>query len=514
MKKIKVSGMLCLLFILFSFNVPANASDWTVMVYMDADNNLESNGIDDFLEMASVGSDENVNIVVQFDRTPGEAYGFGDWSDCNRFVVTPGMKPFEQSAVSDWGDGMGGREVNMADPETVIDFALWAMKNYPADRYAFVFWNHGDGWRSEMEPLPPPLKAVCWDDTSEGDALVMQEVQYALSEIRDRSTSLDVIGFDACLMGMVEIAHEIRNCGDVMVGAEETVPGDGWPYRMILSDLTAFPAMTAIDFGDTIVKRYGQSYTFADDTTMAAIDLSRIRSLSDALDNLAEVMMDGNKTEIQAARASVQEYYVPEHIDIGHFSNLLTVTGNSEISLAAESVTHALSDIIISEYHDLSNPQSNGLAIYFPESPNSLDTDYNASVIDFAADTLWDDFLRWYHEDEESSIILVTPADRAVLPADPETTFSWQGEADYRYKIQFSAQQPSLASSTTLTLPRKFWMTGTSTDTIHPVAWQKAWNRIIIMAQRNGTVYWRVVGKDTGTNSIESSEVRSFTIEK
>jgi hypothetical protein len=41
---------------------------WTFMVYLDGDNNLEGAAIDDFMEMSSVGSTSNVNIVVQFDR--------------------------------------------------------------------------------------------------------------------------------------------------------------------------------------------------------------------------------------------------------------------------------------------------------------------------------------------------------------------------------------------------------------------------------------------------------------
>jgi len=44
------------------------AASWTFMVYLDGDNNLESCGVEDFMEMASVGSNAQVNIVVQFDR--------------------------------------------------------------------------------------------------------------------------------------------------------------------------------------------------------------------------------------------------------------------------------------------------------------------------------------------------------------------------------------------------------------------------------------------------------------
>ena len=58
----------------------ANAAEWTFMIYLDGDNNLEEAGIDDFLEIASVGSDSNINIVVQFDRIGGYDTSYGNWT--------------------------------------------------------------------------------------------------------------------------------------------------------------------------------------------------------------------------------------------------------------------------------------------------------------------------------------------------------------------------------------------------------------------------------------------------
>ena len=72
---------------------------WTLMVYLDADNNLESAGIDDFLEMATVGSDANINIVVQFDRINGYDTSYGDWTRCKRFYIEKDMTPIPGNAV-------------------------------------------------------------------------------------------------------------------------------------------------------------------------------------------------------------------------------------------------------------------------------------------------------------------------------------------------------------------------------------------------------------------------------
>jgi len=183
---------------------------WTFMVYLDGDNDLEDAGIDDFLEMSSAGSDTGINIVVQFDRVPGYSSAYGDWTSTKRFHITYGMTPTSLEAVQDIG------EANMGSPATLSDFANWAITNYPAERYALVFWNHGGGWRERIEELQeklaserdyltteerkdikeeiqrletklkeeeePPYKTVCWDDT-DGDYLYTQEVRTALEGV-------------------------------------------------------------------------------------------------------------------------------------------------------------------------------------------------------------------------------------------------------------------------------------------------------------------------------------------
>src|SRR3990172_8480924 len=95
---------------------PARAAlaDWTFLVYMDADNDLEPVGITDFLEMASVGSTPNVNVVVQFDRSAFFDTSHGDWSSTKRFLVQPGMATDPAQALMEIGEGGIARAQNKA----------------------------------------------------------------------------------------------------------------------------------------------------------------------------------------------------------------------------------------------------------------------------------------------------------------------------------------------------------------------------------------------------------------
>lgn len=327
--------------------------DWTFLVYLDGDNNLEAEGITDFLEMASIGSDSNVNVLVLFDRTPGYSSAYGDWTDTRRGRVDPNDVP-----DGAWGTSIG--EANMGDPNTLVDFVEWGMQNFPAQRYAVVLWDHGNGWRGQPPDESPLFKSVCQDDT-DGDTLVIREVRQALETIENDASRLDLVGFDACLMGMVEVAYEIREPADVMVGSEKTEPLDGWPYDTILGDLQVTPTMSAGSLGTVIVQRYWQSYSESE--TMSAVGLGWMSGLGQKIDALAYALMEDWNGETGAC-----------------------------VGAAAE-VMFRISDSVIAEAHGDDWPGSHGLAAYFPEDPNDFNALYNGNVILFAFDTRWDQFM-------------------------------------------------------------------------------------------------------------------------
>ena len=123
-------------------NVFSTQPEWTYMVYMDGDNNLEQAAVMDFLEMEyGGGSSDKVNIVVQMDRSEGFFTGEGDWSGARRFLVKGGGgEQISTVATEDLG------RIDMGSPGTLYDFVSWAVEKYPAKKYALVLWNHGGGW--------------------------------------------------------------------------------------------------------------------------------------------------------------------------------------------------------------------------------------------------------------------------------------------------------------------------------------------------------------------------------
>ena len=104
---------------------------WTVMVYMAGDNSLDPEGVQDLKEMKKVGSTDKLNIIAQFDRASGHT--------ARRYYLRKGGI-VTGDAVASLGT------VNTGDPKALTDFIQWGVKNYQADHYLLVLWNHGQGW--------------------------------------------------------------------------------------------------------------------------------------------------------------------------------------------------------------------------------------------------------------------------------------------------------------------------------------------------------------------------------
>jgi len=361
---------------------------------------LESAGIKDINEMEMVGSTTDVNIVVQADRVPysvlaanNEGYADdisnGNWTNTRRYYITQDFDPY--TINSDLKSDLG--ELNMGDSQALIDFATWAVTEYPAEKYLLVIWNHGGGFRSPAYTT----KDIAWDDTSGGDKITMPELEYALSVISTQmGKSIDIVGMDACLMAMTEVAYQIKDYADILVASEESEPNDGWPYDTILGQLVSYPTMTSNQLATNIVDSYIFSYTVSDDATQSAIDLSYMNNLAGQLSNLALAIISDNLTSstnyINAANSS-QYYSDWDFIDLYDFCNNILIYSNSVfVKNIALSIQQTLSSAVLRwGYYGYGVDKSRGLSIYFPY------TDYDSYYdnTNFAQDTKWDEMLSY-----------------------------------------------------------------------------------------------------------------------
>lgn len=362
---------------------------WTFLVFMNAANNLQPYGLLNMNQMERVGSSADINLVVQWKQASCRTCGTPEWIGTRRYLVGRDNDPSRVTSpvVEDLGRG-----IDMGDWRELRAFVVWAQQRYPADRYALVIWNHGAGWRPTRAGLRQfvPPRAVSIDDST-GSEIKVWELPQAL----DVTPRMDMVIFDASLMQMVEVAYEIRNLSPLMVGSEESPPGEGYVYNTFLSDLAADPSMTPVQFGRQIVQRTYESYGPGSNITQSVVDLSRMDALAQRVDNLATTLLGNianSRDAMVSARQNAESYTFPDNKDLWHYCELLrTGSPSPAVQSAAAAVQAELGQAVLFSRHGSLNPNSHGLAIYVP-SPNAYLPSYGNTA--FARATAWDTWLQ------------------------------------------------------------------------------------------------------------------------
>ncbi|MFQ5885137.1 MAG: clostripain-related cysteine peptidase, partial [Thermoplasmata archaeon] len=392
----KLWTLLLFLLVLLSLGVivprssEAQPAKWTFMVYMGADSSLESFGIEDFNEMAEVGSENEVNIVVQFDRTPSYDTSEGNWDTTKRYLVGKDMRPNPSSALSDIG------EVNMGDPQTLVDFVNWAMENYTAERYFLNLWGHGRGWRGVVQDL-----------SSGSDYLELDELKWAFETIlaSNGGKKIDLLGADACRMS-TEMNYQLKDYVRFFVGSQKDEPEPGWPYDSVLHNLTSDPDMGPAELGRTIADAYVESYE--DNTGLAValsvIDASRLEYLGEEVRRFVDQARSALPMYVdmfKSARLGTEKYEgdsVYDMYDLFYrieqsfaFASPVPRRLMSQLSSSQEAVTSTVSY----ERHwdnpgaSVRTTYAHGMSVWYP-----LGIVYSSyHDLDFSNATGWDDYL-------------------------------------------------------------------------------------------------------------------------
>ena len=377
-----------------------NLPGWTVLVYMNADNNLEAAGLLDLNEMEAAPLSDQVNVLVQIDRAAGEVVSEDDWADARRYHI---QNDADMTAIgSEVMTQLG--EVNMGDPQTLADFLAWGIVNYPANRYALILWDHGAGW-----------SGIAFDgdtaDFGQSDFLSLSDLDDALAGALAQTglERLDVVGFDACLMGQLDVLQTLTPYAAYAVGSEELTPGMGWDYRAILGQLADEPAMDGGRLAQQIAANFVDYYTLVepdDFVTMTAVDLAQVDRVTTAVAQLAQTLAvdpaqaagavgDARSGAEAYARVFAGEFDRYAAVDLHHFASILAQRSPDEaIQAAAEGVMAAVETAVVANEHGSGFKHSGGIAIYFPRQTQFYDAAY-ASV---TTNTAWDSFLNDYHE--------------------------------------------------------------------------------------------------------------------
>ncbi len=246
----------------------------TVLVYMNG-SNLESDDGEastDLSEIVAAGSSDRVNILVETLGTRNWSARYGIASDRSQIYKVNG------EGLSLVKDDLG--QLDCTAEESLRDFIIWGVQNYPADRYILHFWDHGGG----------PVYGFGYDEwvRDENAALTIDEMQRAL---KAAGVYFDFVGMDCCLMSCLEVCCAFYDYCDYMVLSEDFESGLGWNYTNWVKKLYENPSIPTEELGriisDDMVLANERDTEFGDRSIMAVIDMSMLKVLYTAWTDFA-----------------------------------------------------------------------------------------------------------------------------------------------------------------------------------------------------------------------------------
>jgi hypothetical protein len=401
-------------------------ADWTFLVYVQAKNSLSNFAHKNFADMATVGSNKKLNILVEW-HSPGQ---YGIW----RYKIE------SEKMVLDHNEK---RQTDGNSSRDLIDSMRWAVTKYPAKKYALILWNHGIGildpsWGNSMNIINPksinnnpkiqieglstpfnntfscekiPVhRGILFNEYSR-TYMNNQELTFALSTIKKdilKGKKIDLLGMDACLMAMVEIAYQVRHYADYLVASQEVELAYGWDYGTIFGGIS-HGTMDSSDVAQFIVKAYEVFYKDRINFyTQSAINLAAIDKLKTSIDCVISSFYACKDEEflrtlfaiLKRARSRCLQFSAPTYVDLHSFLFELNkqitfvfdkkFTGSKMEHIAnlknviLESM-YVIEEVVIANTSGKYLSKAKGLSIYFPQF--TIEESY--AKTEFAQDSSW-----------------------------------------------------------------------------------------------------------------------------
>jgi len=319
-------------------------AQWTFMIYVCGDNDLEKYWPDkNQPALESVGSTADVHFVALVDlQTRMEG--------CQLQHIMKGYTEVVETYP----------ELNLGDPQVCINFVNKVKQLYPATKYVLDFWNHGNGW-----------DYFCWDQ-SDNDWLDNPK----LATIMDAVSYIDIVAFDACDMGQVDVHYEMLGHVGYIVGSEESVPGDGFPYDTDAQDLVTNPSQDARTYAVEMVTNYGEYYAGKkglDYATLSAFDASQLPALKTAFTawtsemnvNLANYKRKYASALSGAKKMWATNYYVDMN---SYMDQLLEEAIPASLVTATQNVKTAVNNAVVAAWNGKKMTGCCGLTFYWAKA--------------------------------------------------------------------------------------------------------------------------------------------------
>ena len=273
----------------------------TVIVYMSGDNTLSGFTSGDLQEMVNGAANtlsSSDRLVVFVDR------------------ISTQEKPFIARITGDSKQPVDtlykySEDFYASEPSNFVEVLKRAISLCPASEYGLVLWSHASGWNIEKD-----TRRAFGVDNGNVSANGNKGLWLNMPDMR---TSFEQLGMkwkfiftDCCNMMCVEVAYELRNWADYLIGSPAEIPGYGAPYSKMVKDLFS----QSDTFYESIIDTYAAAYP--DYLPLAAMRLSEMESLASATKAVLPAIAEHLKQGDDVATKNIIYYFSPG----GHYDDV------------------------------------------------------------------------------------------------------------------------------------------------------------------------------------------------
>ena len=402
--------------------------------------------LNDIKSVAGI-EDSEVNLLAYFDSNARDVPTlYCDFTDTNnpQYVPTSSVKKRFKHKGSNENDQPPSDEENSAAMYSVMNFADWCVnkaeyesngkikKGRQSKNYAMIFSGHGFGFQS----------ITLLKDNDSDYYMTIRKLRAALERINDEiiPTQLAILGFDSCVMSMLEVGYELRKVAKTMIASEGTIPNAGWTYEPILKEIAKKKIATDDDIF-AVSKGIVRSFINIQEkfaiggvsVDLSAWNLKKVEPVVVATNKLGEILLKGLQHKTLSSQLELvllkchyksQSYMFEQNVDLVDFCKILKKEAKqfgtkTEIYLDSDEGKHEakpftrtlvkICDEIIKNVKDciLLNgfsggkfQYSDGVSVFFPWTylvyVLSMETYNNLRFVYFKKGRYWRDFLFHY----------------------------------------------------------------------------------------------------------------------
>lgn len=373
---------------------------WTVLLYLNGNNNMQSQILSTLRLSEFTGSSNDVNVVAQVSRNH-KWYDFftKDWSGARRYYVTkrpdppsiiPMLKelfrmyvpPFTAGITSQMLEDLG--KVNMGDPETLKKSILDTMKQFPAQHY--MVWMKGPSLGTQ---------GISHDSNTK-DNITPSELEKVLKEVKEETgKEVDILTLEGSGTASLEMAYQLKDGAKYLIGSQEALNGAGFATPALLNEIVRLnedPENPQAAHPLQIAQLLGQIESIAStinplfSPAMSVIDLSKAGEVVKEVEKLGKGLEEAKvpREHILKLIHNTQSFGAGSDReihkifgDLYHFAEL--ISKDPEITSipvkdAAKDIMKKVLDCVASDGQiPKDNPNTPPLPIQLPEDPDKPD---------------------------------------------------------------------------------------------------------------------------------------------